>query len=204
MPSKGPRDRSPNGVDKVEDVALVERALVGEEDAYAEIVRRYERPVFSLVVRMVRDRQRAEEISQEAFLKAFRALRRFDRSRKFSSWLFKIAHNTAIDSMRRGQLDTTSLDAGEAEERSWSDVLADEQTIAPDRQATAGALRGAMERAVGRLRPEYREAFVLRFGQGLAYQEIADVLDLPMGTVKTNIHRARKEFARLLEEEGFA
>lgn len=185
------------------DRALVALALEGEERAYSEIVRRFERPLFSLIVRMVRDRERAEDLCQEAFVKAFRALTSYDPRRKFSSWLFKIGHNATIDSMRRAQLDTTALDGGE-DEHSWERVLADGRTPSPHHRAEAEALGAAMERCVARLRPEYREAFLLRFAQGLAYQEIADVLSLPMGTVKTNLHRARKEFAQLLAAEGFA
>jgi RNA polymerase sigma-70 factor (ECF subfamily) len=184
------------------DQALVVEALEGHQAAYGEIVRRFERPLFSLIVRMVRDRERAEDLCQEAFVKAFRALPSYDPRRKFSSWLFKIGHNATIDSLRRLQLDTTPLEAGE-DELGLSQVLPDLETPSPHRTAYGHALGAAIERAVERLRPEYREAFLLRFAEGMAYQEIAEIMDLPMGTVKTNLHRARKEFATLLEEEGF-
>lgn len=194
-------DETPS-LGEASDQALVALALEGEERAYAEIVQRFHRPLFSLIVRMVHDRELAEDLCQEAFVKAFRALPSYDTGRKFSSWLFKIGHNATIDSMRRSQLDTTALEGGD-DEHSWERVLADVQTPSPHHRAEAGALGEAMERCVAQLRPEYREAFLLRFAQGLAYQEIAEILDLPMGTVKTNLHRARKEFARLLAVEGF-
>ena len=190
------------------DVELVELALAGSEDAFRTLVVRYERPLFSLVARMVRDHAQAEDLAQEAFVRAFRALASFDRSRKFSSWLFKIAHNLTIDHLRRRALDTESLETpigsdGGAGERTLESKLADVSTLAPDRQVEQGDLASALERAIASLRPEYREVILLRFVEGLAYQEIAEVLGVPLGTVKTNIHRARKEMAVLLAAEGW-
>lgn len=188
------------------DVELVELALTGSEEAFRLLVVRYERPLFSLVVRMVRDPSQAEDLAQEAFVRAFRALASFDRSRKFSSWLFKIAHNLTIDHLRRRALDTESLETPlgtDDGERTLESKLADEATLAPDRRVEQGDLAAALERAVGALRPEYREVILLRFVEGLAYQEIAEVMGVPLGTVKTNIHRARKELAGLLGQEGW-
>ena len=87
-----------------DDRRLVEQALAGSERAYHDLVKRYERPVFSVILRMVRDRALAEDLAQETFLKAFRSLASYDRSRKLSSWLFTIAHNAAIDHLRRKRL----------------------------------------------------------------------------------------------------
>jgi RNA polymerase sigma-70 factor (ECF subfamily) len=186
------------------DHDLVARALDGSQDAYREIVLRYQKPVLSLLLRMVRQRELAEELAQEAFIKAFRALARFDASRRFSSWLFKIAHNTAIDHLRRSRLDTDSLDAETFDDGpSLHDRMADEQAAPPDEAVERRDLLQAIERAVARLRPDYREIVLLRFIQDFSYQEIAEILDLPLGTVKTNIHRARKELVALLEEDGF-
>ncbi|HUP21478.1 MAG TPA: sigma-70 family RNA polymerase sigma factor [Thermoanaerobaculia bacterium] len=189
------------------DVELVELALAGSEEAFRLLVVRYERPLFSLVVRMVRDPSLAEDLAQEAFVRAFRALASFDRSRKFSSWLFKIAHNLTIDHVRRRVLDTESLEtplgADGGGERTLESKLADESVLAPDRHVEQGDLASALERAIGTLRPEYREVILLRFVEGMAYQEIAEILGVPLGTVKTNIHRARKELAVLLQQGGW-
>lgn len=183
------------------DAELVARALEGSQEAYREIVLRYQRPVFSLIVRMVRDAELAEDLAQEAFIKAFRALSRFDPSRKFSSWLFKIAHNATIDHLRRQRLDMDSLDDRlEPDGQALGDRLEDVGAPPPDQLAHRRDLAEAMEQAIATLRPEYREVVLLRFVEGLAYQEIAEILDLPLGTVKTNIHRARKELAALLQE----
>ncbi len=164
---------------------------------------RYQRPVFSLVVRMVRDAALAEDLAQDSFLKAYRALPSFDVGRKFSSWLFKIAHNTTIDHLRRSGLDTEPLeDAGEG--RSRSETLEDSSIRSPHDLATSSSLGVALERAIATLRPEYRSVVLLRFVHGHAYQEVAEITGLPLGTVKTHLHRARKELAELLRDQGWA
>ncbi|HEX5759639.1 MAG TPA: sigma-70 family RNA polymerase sigma factor [Thermoanaerobaculia bacterium] len=186
------------------DAALVASALAGSERAFYDLVRRYERPVYALVLRMVRDPALAEDLAQEVFVKAHRALGAYDSSRKLSSWLFKIAHNTALDHLRRPELATVALEAGVDDRRDWADVLVD--ASAPDPEAAAGRrdLARALSAAIVRLRPEYRAAVVLRFQEGLSYQEIAEALDQPLGTVKTNLHRARKALAVLMTEAGWA
>ena len=99
-----------------EDLDLVRRALAGSQDAYRDLLLRYQRPVLSLIRRMVRNSSQAEDLAQEVFLKAFRALGSFDQKRKFSSWLFKIAHNATIDQLRRKKLDTVPLETRDRDE----------------------------------------------------------------------------------------
>lgn len=189
---------------ELEDATLVERALGGEQEGYRELVLRYERPVFSLIVRMVRDAATAEDLSQEAFVKAFGALERYEPNHRFSSWLFKIAHNATIDFLRRKPIQTTSLDAtAGADELDRLREIEDERAIDPERSSLGIDLGRQLEVAIGRLRPEYREVVVLRFVEELAYEEIAEVTGLPMGTVKTFLHRARKELAELLGQVGW-
>lgn len=188
----------------IDDADLVAAALDGSQEAYGELLRRFERPVFSLVARMVRDPALAEDLAQEAFIKAFRHLDTYDHSRRFSSWLFKIAHNTTLDHLRRRGLDTVPLEKPAAEEGGGlASVLTDPESRSPEALAQRGDLAAALSRAVGELRPDYREVVVLRYQEGLSYQEIADVADLPLGTVKTHIHRARKELVEALAAAGW-
>lgn len=187
----------------IDDIDLVEAALQGSQDAYREIVERYQRPVFGLIRRMVRDQGTAEDLAQEVFVKAFRALASFDRSRKFSSWLFKIAHNTGIDQLRKRQLDTVALETTDSEEPNLSAVLADTKVESPETRVHRGDIADALEAALSTLRIEYREVVLLRFQEGLAYEEIAQVTELPLGTVKTHLFRARKAMARHLKEQGW-
>jgi len=178
-----------------QEVVLLARA--GQEAAYRELIRRYERPVFALLFRMVRDRELAEDLAQETFVKALNAIDSYRPEFKFSSWIFKIANNAAIDHLRRRELDTLSLDGSphaetpEAMQATALQIGARQES--PLDAVEAKELGGAIEAAIGRLRPEYRSCILLRHVEGRAYEEIAEILDLPLGTVKTYIHRARNE-----------
>ena len=184
------------------DQEVVALARDGREAAYRELIRRYERPVFSLVLRMVRDRQLAEDLSQETFIKALNAIGSYRPEYKFSSWIFKIANNAGIDHLRRHELDTLSLDgaphAATPEEIEATALQVGDKGETPLEELEARELGSAIERAIAQLRPEYRACILLRHVEGLAYEEIAQSLDLPLGTVKTYIHRARHELRDLL------
>jgi RNA polymerase sigma-70 factor (ECF subfamily) len=181
---------------------VVLEAREGRQAAYRELVRRYERPIFSLVYRMVRNREQAEDLSQETFVKALNAIESYRPEYKFSSWIFKIANNVAIDHLRRRELDTLSLD-GSPHALTPEAVQATALQLG-DRQETAleeleaKELGGEIERAIAGLRPEYRSCILLRHVEGRPYEEIATMLDLPLGTVKTYIHRARGELREAL------
>ncbi len=184
------------------DQEIVALAREGREAAYRELVRRYERPVFSLVLRMVRDRQLAEDLAQETFVKALNAIATYRPEYKFSSWIFKIANNAAIDHLRRREVNTLSLD-GAPNATSQDDIEATalqvgDKSETPLAELESRELGSAIERAIGQLRPEYRSCILLRHVEGLAYEEIAQMLDLPLGTVKTYIHRARHELRGML------
>ena len=188
----------------VADEQLVTKALGGSQAAYREIVLRYERPVFNLVARIVHDRELAEDLSQDAFVKAFARLETFRAEQgKFSNWLFKIAHNTTLDHLRRGTVATVPFESQDDTGGGLHAVVADPRQTSPLDAAVAGGLAEALGAALDRLRPEYREVIVLRAQEGLAYDEIAEVTGLPLGTVKTYIHRARKEMAAMLTTAGW-
>ncbi len=187
---------------QLDDRQLAQWACEGRERAFREILTRYERPVFSLVYRMIRDRSRAEDVAQEAFIKAFNAIQSYNPSYKFSSWMFKIANNLAIDHLRRRELDTVSIhgsahaDSNEEAERSRITLV--DEGESPEEYVENRELGSQIERAMGRLRPEYRTAIVLRHVEGHSYEEISQVMEVPLGTVKTYIHRARAELKELL------
>ena len=136
----------------ISDAELVARALAGSQTAYAELVRRYERPLYSLILRMVRDPSAAEDLAQEVFVKAIRALRSYDPERKFSSWLFKIAHNTTIDQLRRKGLDTEPLESDDGELDPMRS-LADHSIADPEQDLRSRQLGAALDKAVASLRP---------------------------------------------------
>ncbi len=187
------------------DAALALAARDGSQLAFGELVRRFERPVFALVLRLVRDRALAEDLAQESFVKAWRALASYDPQRKLASWLLKIAHNTAIDHLRRRGLDTVSLSTGEDEpDEDHRQITADLHRESPEAKAQRHEMARGLERALAELRPEYRSVLLLRFHQGLAYEEIAEVTGLPLGTVKTHLHRGRQELAQRMGRLGWS
>jgi RNA polymerase sigma-70 factor (ECF subfamily) len=156
--------------------------------------------VINFIARVTGDRAGAEDLAQETFIKAFRSLHTFDTTRRFSSWLLRIAHNTAVDAMRRSRLDTVPLaPAREGLDQSRFEPAA--PTAAdPVEQRDLGR---ALDDALRRVRPEYRAAIVLRYHESLSYDEIAAVMQIPEATARTYVHRARKELAGLLAQRGW-
>ena len=184
------------------DAELVASARGGSEAAFGEIVHRYQRPVLSLLLRMLRDAALAEDLTQETFVRAWRALATYDPTRRFASWLFKIAHNAAIDPLRRRQPAVLALQVESDGRLDLLDTLA-AAVETPAEAVSRRDLASALEGALAALRPEYRAVILLRFREGLAYEDLAEVLELPLGTVKTHIHRARKEMAAWLQARGY-
>jgi RNA polymerase sigma-70 factor (ECF subfamily) len=153
----------------------------------------------SLLVRLTGDRALAEDLAQETFIKAVRGLAAFDVNRRLSAWILRIAHNTAIDAMRRRGIRTVSIDT------TTSAGAPPPEPVAP---ATAdplerAALSRALETAMATLRPDQRAAIALRYEEGLSFEEIGQVLGIPEVTARSHVHRARKELARVLAAAGW-
>jgi RNA polymerase sigma-70 factor (ECF subfamily) len=184
------------------DARLVEQALAGSQDAYRVLVERHSRSVLTLVGRMVRDQGVAEELAQDAFVKALAALRSFDPSYKFTNWLLRIAHNVAIDYLRRSRPLLLSIDDDETG-RDMSDVLADNRAPTAFDRAAQRDFREDLDAALATLRPEFRRLVVMRYLEDMSYEDIAEVVDLPLGTVKSHLHRARAALGRLLMDAGW-
>ena len=184
------------------DATLVEQALAGSQDAYRALVERHSRAVLTLVARMVRNQGVAEELSQDAFVKAFGALRSFDPSYKFSNWILRIAHNVAIDHLRKARPPIVSID-DDASGRELADVLADRREPSAFDRAVRRDFRDDLDAALATLRPEFRRLVVLRYLEDMSYEDIAEVVGLPLGTVKSHLHRARAALGRLLAESGW-
>ena len=189
---------------KADDRELAYLAAQGREAAFRELLSRYERPVFSLIYRMVRDRAQAEDLAQETFIRAFHAIDRYDPAYRFSNWILKIANNRTIDHLRRRVLDTVSIEGSphaatpQEEERTRLALASTDES--PAAYVEQKELDGQIERAIGELRPEYRTVILLRHVEGYAYEDIAEILDIPLGTVKTYLHRARAELKERLAD----
>lgn len=195
--------KAPQNLKDATDQQVVTWALGGHEWAYRDLVRRYERPVFSLIYRMVRDRERAEDLSQDSFVKALNALKSYRPEYKFSSWIFKIANNVSIDHLRKKELDTLSLDGppDDADLRGRGPLQIGDRAESPLEEIEAREIGSEIELAISKMRPEYQTCILLRYVDGRPYEEIAQIMDLPLGTIKTYIHRARAELKGYLSEE---
>ena len=180
------------------DWELIAQARDGDMNAFAELVRRYERPIIHFCQRMVGSREDAEDIAQESFVRVFRYLGRLQPSAKFSTLLFGITRNLALnfirDSGRRGRGVTHSLTSDDQQEQAIVD-----QHLRPDRAARLNEIESRIEDALALLTPEHREVLVLRELQGLDYTSIAEIVKCRKGTVKSRIARAREQLRQHLE-----
>jgi RNA polymerase sigma-70 factor (ECF subfamily) len=185
--------------DREADQALVERVQAGDKQAFGLLVAKYQRKLMRLVLRLVRDAAEAEDVVQEAFIKAYRALPAFRGDSAFYTWLYRIGVNTAknwlIAQSRRAPT-STEVDSEEAETYDDADLLRDVDT--PERLLMSKQIAEAVNAAMTVLPEELRTAITLREIDGLSYEEIAEVMDCPIGTVRSRIFRAREAIAQKL------
>jgi RNA polymerase sigma-70 factor, ECF subfamily len=177
------------------DAELIERCLRGEEPAWEQIVARFKRKVFHISYKFTGKHDEAEDLTQEIFLKVFKSLLKFNRDADFSTWLSSVARNYCIDHYRASKREREVL---------VDDLVAFDLAPAssgnPHRQLEEGDRRTLLRGGLDRLPPKLREAVILRDLHGLSYQEMAERLRLPEGTVKSRINRGREELARLLQK----
>lgn len=182
------------------DSEVVQRFLDGDDRAFTELVRRYETQLLGFVVRTIGDRGRAEDLVQETFVRVFRHLHKFDQSRKFSAWIYTIARNLTRNELRSRsrnplvffQTLTKNWD-GDIRPLEWEDPKA-----RPDDLYRKRFLREKVEEAVELLPDHHRTVFVLRELEGKSYEEIAEITECNLGTVKSRLNRARNRFAQLV------
>jgi RNA polymerase sigma-70 factor (ECF subfamily) len=184
------------------DAELARQALQGSQAAYEALVHRYATAALNVASRLVNDRAVAEELTQDAFVRALRRLDTYDPARPFGAWFFRILHNVAIDYLRRKRVQTVSLDTLQAQGVSPPHPFP--AAASPEAEVERRALSAALDAALARIRVEYREAILLRYKQDMGVEEIAEVLGVPAGTVKTYLYRGRKELAAILSAAGWA
>src|SRR2546425_7461887 len=181
------------------DGELVTSALSGREACFEELVRRYQRPIAAYVYRMVGDYDSALDLTQEVFIKVYNSLSRYRSEFKFSTWIYKIAHNAAIDHLRRGAAREQPLNDGLGSERA---EVAVERRLSPEQESERNERCSEIELVVQTLPHAYRELIVLRHSNDLSYDEIAEVTGLPLGTVKNRLFRSREAMRDLLAHRG--
>lgn len=182
------------------DQDLVKRTLRGDKKAFEMIVRKYQQPLLSYVSRMVGQREKALDFTQDVFVKAYASLRSYKPRYKFSTWLFKIASNLVIDHWRKKKIPAFSLSEplGPEDDGLTLEVPDDEPSVS--RMFELAELRGKVETAMEKLPGPLRELFVWRHVNELSYEEIAEIKNLPLGTVKNRVFQAKEMIRRLLEE----
>ena len=184
-----------------DDSAVVTAFLAGEERAFTELVERYQTRLLNFIYRTIGDRDRAEDLVQEVFIRVYRHLHRFDRSKKFSTWAYTIASNLAKNELRNRSrnplvLFQTMQGSHDDEERP---LQFEDTTARPDDLFRKRHLRELVEDTVAKLPEHHREVFVLRELEGKSYEEIADITHCNLGTVKSRLNRARSAFAAIIE-----
>lgn len=186
---------------KLTDVELIADAIRGREDGFEELVRRYQRPITSYVYRMLNDYEASLDVTQEVFIKVYNSLERYSSDYKFSTWLYRIAHNAAIDYMRRNSMNKQSLEAENAD--GTYQLQIESPNLTPEQERERTEWRNEIESVVKCLPVAYRDLILLRHSQDLSYDEIAEVTGLPLGTVKNRLFRAREMMREMFIERGF-
>jgi RNA polymerase sigma-70 factor, ECF subfamily len=182
-----------------QDATLVRWALQGDVDAFAEIVKRYESAVVNYIYWIVLNRDDALDIAQVVFFKVYQSLDKYNPEYKFSSWLFTVAKNCAIDTIRRNPKNLVSLDEVLGEEDSGICIqVEDYESPSPEKSFLNKELGMQMNVAMNELPIAYREVIVLRHLQDKSYEEMSEILDLPLGTIKNRLFRAREILKEIL------
>jgi RNA polymerase sigma-70 factor (ECF subfamily) len=185
----------------MDDAEIVTSFLGGEERAFQELVERYQTRLLNFIYRTIGDREKAEDLVQEVFIRVYRHLHRFDRSKKFSTWAYTIASNLAKNELRNRSRNPLVL--FQTIKGNWDDddrpLQFEDTTARPDDLYRKRHLRELVAETVAKLPEHHRQVFVLRELEGKSYEEIAEITDCNLGTVKSRLNRARNAFAEIIE-----
>ena len=185
---------------KETDSTLINQAKTGDAQAYDKLLNKYRNSVYNLVYRMVRDVEEAEDLTQEAFIKAFNSLAQFNEDYAFSTWLYKIATHNCIDFFRKRKLQTLSIDKPIQYKDSEIHQELPDPELNPEKSILASERSSIIREAIESLPEKYYTAIVLRHTEEKSYEEIAEILHLPIGTVKARIFRAREMLNKALKD----
>ncbi|HXH69288.1 MAG TPA: sigma-70 family RNA polymerase sigma factor [Pyrinomonadaceae bacterium] len=188
-------------VKSLTDGELIQTAIRGREDGFEELVRRYQRPITGYIYRMLNNYDASLDVTQEVFIKVYNSLERYSSEYKFSTWLYRIAHNAAIDYMRRNSVNQQSIETENADGSYQLQIESPQPN--PEQERERSEWRREIETVVKCLPQVYRELILLRHSQDLSYDEIAEITNLPLGTVKNRLFRAREMMREIFVERGF-
>ena len=175
-----------------DEAAIIEQALAGSQRAYTALSDRHRQAVYHIVYKIVRNEETARDLVQETFMKAFSSLASYRSEYRFSTWLYKIAANCSIDYLRKKRIDALSLDRPVETKDGTVELEVADYSFHPERDLERKQQRINIEEAIDSLPPKYREVIVYRHKDDKSYEEIADLLNVPVGTVKARIFRARE------------
>ncbi|MFQ5751961.1 MAG: RNA polymerase sigma factor [bacterium] len=182
---------------------LIKKAIEGDESAYKQLLENYRGAIYNLLFKMVRNREETEDLVQEAFMKAFNALPSFNEEYAFSTWLYKIAINNCIDHMRKKRLKTYSINKPVRSKDGELGREFPDSSMSPDKNILSEEKSKLIGGAIDELPENYKIAIVLRHTEEKSYEEIAQILDIPLGTVKARIFRAREMLKKKLKGKMF-
>jgi len=184
----------------VDDTIIVGKALNGDQEAYTLLLKKYRGAIYSLVFKMIKNKEEAEDLVQETFIKAFAALSSFNDEYAFSTWLFKIASNNCIDFLRKKRLQTLSIDKPTQSKDGQMPKEYPDPIINPEMQLIETEKSCIIDIAIDSLPKKYRIAIIMRHKEEKSYEEISEALDIPLGTVKARIFRAREKLKKYLKD----
>ena len=188
-------------VSKEEDMMLIHRALNNDQSAYRTLMKKYRKLVQNLIYKMISNKDDVEDLTQEAFIKAFNSLDKFDMEYAFSTWLYKIASNNCIDYLRKKKLNTFSLDKEISQTDEDLRFEIPDEDFKPDMSIIQNQRKDFLEKAINSLPKKYKEVIILRHKEEMDYAEIAKTLGVPIGTVKAHLFRARELLNRYLKNK---
>ncbi len=189
------------GIRKLTDGELIEGAVAGQTAGFEELVRRYQRPITSYVYRMLGDYESSLDVTQEVFIKVYNSLHKYSFDYKFSTWIYRIAHNASVDHMRRNSVTPQSLEVENAD--GSFEIQLESRIASPEQERERSEWRSEIETVVKCLPAVYKDLILLRHSRDLSYDEIAEVTGLPLGTVKNRLFRAREMMREMFIQRGF-
>lgn len=185
----------------LEDDALVSEALAGREDSYSKLVDKYQKPLYFHIRKMIKEVELVDDLVQEVFMKAFHNLNSYSNEYAFSTWIYRIATNHTIDYLRKKKLQTLSIDQPYKTKDGDMEMQLPDESFSTDKPVMKKERKAVVQEAIDDLPEKYRLVIEMRHMEEKTYQEIADILDLPLGTVKAHIFRARELLYKALKDK---
>lgn len=194
------RDRA-SEKSKAEDLKHINAAINGDQDAFAWLMKKYKGPLNNLIYKMVSEKSEIEDLVQEVFIKAFNSLKNYNQEYAFSTWIYRIAINNTIDYLRKKKLDTFSIDSDDDDEEDKPKFEIPDTTYSADANIILEQRQQIINEAIESLPEKYRKIIELRHKEELSYEEISEILNLPIGTVKAHLFRARELLNKYLKDK---